>query len=100
MYLTPKDFFVKSSNGTCVCFQVYDAEKMVSHFGYYHRTCYNCHDCHLALDSTKTCELGTTKEIYCKNCYSSHLGLSGYGYGTTLIASQEIKQQYHFTQFF
>ena len=31
---------------------------------------------------------------------SGHLGLAGYGYGTTLIASQEIKQQYHFTQFF
>ena len=57
---------------------------MVSHFGYYHRTCYNCHDCHLTLDSTKTYELGTTKEIYCKNCYSSHLGLAGYGYGIPL----------------
>ena len=82
-------------------FQVYDAEKIVSKFGFFHQGCYNCHDCNIKLDSNRACELGSTKEIYCKNCYNAHKGLAGYGYGSVYATTtQEVKQEYHFTQFF
>ena len=46
---------------------------MVTHFGFFHKSCYNCHDCHISLDASKACELGTNKEIFCKNCYRYEL---------------------------
>jgi len=80
---------------------VYDAEKVLTKFGFFHQGCYNCHNCHVKLDSSRACELGQSKEIFCKNCYNAKKGLAGYGYGSVyMTSSQEVKQQYHFTQFF
>ena len=75
---------------------------MVSKFGLFHKDgCFNCFECHVNLDSSKACELGDTREVYCKNCYNARRGLAGYGYGSVFMTSaQEVKQEYHFTQFF
>ena len=99
IFLAMKIYHVK--NGFILCLKVYDAEKVASKFGFFHQGCYNCHDCNIKLDSSRACELGTTKEIYCKNCYNAQKGLAGYGYGSVYqTSSQEVKQEYHFTQFF
>jgi cysteine/glycine-rich protein len=83
---------------------VFDAEKVISSNGLFHRTCYSCADCAVALDATRACEYAANREVYCKNCYGKIIGLQGYGHGdfgsVLTTGGSEIKQEYHFTQFF
>ena len=53
--------------------QVFEAERMVTRIGSYHRNCFSCVECNKKLDSTDVCE-GPDNEIYCKNCYSLEYG--------------------------
>ncbi|TRY73464.1 hypothetical protein TCAL_02229 [Tigriopus californicus] len=54
--------------------KVFEAERMVTRVGSFHRNCFSCIDCNRKLDSTTCCE-GPDGEIYCKSCYS-------FGFGT------------------
>ncbi|CAB4062558.1 unnamed protein product [Lepeophtheirus salmonis] len=53
--------------------KVFEAERMVTRIGSYHRNCYSCIDCSKKLDSVTCCE-GPDMEIYCKSCYSFEYG--------------------------
>ncbi len=53
--------------------KVFEAERMVTRVGSYHRNCFSCVECNKKLDSTDVCE-GPDREIYCKNCYSLEYG--------------------------
>jgi len=53
--------------------KVFEAEKMVTRIGNYHRNCFSCIECKKKLDSVTCCE-GPDYEIYCKSCYSFQFG--------------------------
>jgi len=55
--------------------RVYDAEKKVGAGRDWHKTCFNCKQCHKALDSSMLNE--NEGEIYCKNCYAKSFGPHG-----------------------
>jgi len=53
--------------------KVFEAERMVTRVGSYHKSCFSCIECSKKLDSTTCCE-GPDMEIYCKSCYSFEFG--------------------------
>lgn len=53
--------------------KVFEAERMVTRVGNYHRNCFSCIECNKKLDSTTCCE-GPDAEVYCKSCYSFEFG--------------------------
>jgi len=53
--------------------KVFEAERMVTKIGSYHKSCFSCIECAKKLDSTDVCE-GPDLEIYCKSCYSFEFG--------------------------
>jgi len=53
--------------------KVFEAERMVTRVGSYHKPCFSCIDCNKKLDSMTCCE-GPDNEIYCKSCYSLEFG--------------------------
>jgi len=53
--------------------KVFEAERMVTKIGSYHKACFSCIECAKKLDSTDVCE-GPDMEIYCKSCYSFEFG--------------------------
>lgn len=64
--------------------KVFQAEQMLSAHGVYHRGCFRCaeQECGRALDSTTYCD-SPTGLVFCKTCYSKHLGPKGFGFGGT-----------------
>lgn len=64
--------------------KVYAAEKLVASGGAFHTSCFSCYGCHKALEVTILYE--SQGEIYCKQCYAKYFGMSGYGYGATLLS--------------
>ncbi|KAI2799241.1 hypothetical protein RDWZM_006794 [Blomia tropicalis] len=58
---------------------VYMAEKMMGGGYAWHKTCFNCNECHKRLESTTLCE--HESEIYCKTCYGKLYGPKYYGHG-------------------
>lgn len=64
--------------------KVYAAEKLVASGGAFHTSCFSCYGCHRALEVANLYE--SQGEIYCKQCYAKYFGMSGYGYGTTLLS--------------
>jgi cysteine/glycine-rich protein len=59
--------------------RVYEAEKKVAVGRDWHKTCFNCCNCHKSLDSTTLTD--KDNEIYCKACYGKLFGPKGVGYG-------------------
>ena len=53
--------------------KVFEAERMVTRVGNYHKNCFSCIECNKKLDSTTCCE-GPDAEIYCESCYSFEFG--------------------------
>jgi len=53
--------------------KVFEAEKMVSTRGIYHRKCFSCEECRRALDSNLMTN-GPGNTIYCNNCYTKSFG--------------------------
>ena len=49
--------------------KVFEAEKMLTSFGAFHRQCYKCNDCSKILDTSPAYKLKGGK-IYCKTCFS------------------------------
>lgn len=66
--------------------KVFQAEKMLSAHGVYHRACFRCaeQECGRALDSTTYCD-SPTGLVFCKTCYSKHLGPTGFGFGVSPV---------------
>lgn len=64
--------------------KVFQAEQMLSAHGVYHRACFRCaeQECGRALDSTTYCD-SSTGLVFCKTCYSKHIGPQGFGFGVT-----------------
>ncbi len=65
-----REYCIKIAN---LVSQVFEAERMVTRVGSYHRNCFSCIECNKKLDSMDVCE-GPDSEIYCKNCYSMEYG--------------------------
>jgi len=65
----------KGDRSTCPrCFgKVFEAERMVTRVGNFHRNCFSCIECNKKLDSTTCCE-GPDAEVYCQSCYSFEFG--------------------------
>jgi cysteine/glycine-rich protein len=59
--------------------RVYEAEKKVAVGRNWHKSCFNCVQCHKSLDSTSLND--KDGEIYCKGCYGKAFGPKGVGYG-------------------
>ncbi|KAK3893964.1 hypothetical protein Pcinc_002244, partial [Petrolisthes cinctipes] len=59
---------------------VFQAESMPCRGKEWHKSCYNCCECHRPLDSMLSCD-APDGEIYCKLCYAKRHGPKGYGYG-------------------
>ncbi|XP_045108095.1 muscle LIM protein Mlp84B-like isoform X2 [Portunus trituberculatus] len=59
---------------------VFQAESMPCRGREWHKSCYNCCECHRPLDSMISCD-APDGEIYCKLCYAKRHGPKGYGYG-------------------
>merc|ERR1739846_216271 len=53
--------------------KVFEAERMVTRIGSFHKSCFSCIECNKKLDSVTVCE-GPDNEIYCKSCYSFEFG--------------------------
>ena len=53
--------------------KVFEAEKMMTSVGPFHRSCFRCVACSRNL-SHQNCNCGTDGEIYCKNCYQEEYG--------------------------
>jgi hypothetical protein len=53
--------------------KVFEAERMVTRVGSYHKPCFSCIECNKKLDSVTCCE-GPDNEVYCKSCYSFEFG--------------------------
>lgn len=54
--------------------KVFEAEKMVSNKGLFHKKCFACDTCKRALDSQLACDGPNYGELYCKNCYQKRYG--------------------------
>lgn len=54
--------------------KVFEAEKMVSNKGLFHKKCFACDTCKRALDSQLACDGPNYGELYCKNCYQKKYG--------------------------
>lgn len=54
----------------------------------WHKSCFNCAECHRPLDSTLACD-GPDREIHCRACYAKLFGPKGFGYGhsPTLVST-------------
>ena len=84
---------------------MFDAERIISAHGMFHKTCFKCADCQVSLDSTKAND-APNKEVYCHKCYGKYFGLHGDGFGgagslpALTAGGNEVKMEYHFTQFF
>ena len=61
-------------------YRVFDAEKMMAAGRNWHKRCFSCFVCSRHLDSTLVND-GPDGEIYCKSCYVSKFGMTGYGFG-------------------
>lgn len=59
---------------------VFAAEQMLARGTVWHKTCFNCLECHRVLDSVLACD-GPDRDIYCKLCYAKKFGPKGYGFG-------------------
>jgi len=59
---------------------VFAAEQMLARGTVWHKTCFNCHECHRVLDSVLACD-GPDRDVYCKLCYAKKFGPKGYGFG-------------------
>jgi len=59
---------------------VFEAERKQSRFRDFHKSCFNCNECHKSLDSTNACD-APDKDIYCNACYGKKFGPKGYGFG-------------------
>jgi len=70
--------------GVDLCFRcgkvVYMAERCAGGTKYFHKSCFRCYTCGVALDSNKLCVNNETHEIYCKVCYGKNFGPKGYGF--------------------
>ena len=55
--------------------KVFEAEKMVSNKGLFHRKCFNCQDCHRALDFSSVNDGPEDAAIFCSMCYQRRLVL-------------------------
>ena len=86
--------------------KVFEAEKVLTSSGMFHRPCFKCAECGSGLDATKVCENAQNREVYCAKCYGKVVGLHGYGHGgfgsipALTAGGNETKSEYHFTQFF
>ena len=59
---------------------VYAAEKMLGpESKAYHKACFKCSECNKKVDSVTMAAKGAV--LYCKTCYGSNFGPTGYGYG-------------------
>ena len=56
--------------------KVFEAEKMASNKGLFHRKCFNCQDCHRALDFSSVNDGPEESAIFCSMCYQRRLVLS------------------------
>lgn len=84
--------------------KVFDAEKVSTTSGLFHKSCYNCAAC------SKTLEMGSgnqapNKEVLCKSCYGKTVGIQGYGWGgngLTLTTTEAVENnsEYHYNSFF
>lgn len=54
---------------------VYDAERAIGVATPWHKSCFNCKDCHKTVDSTTMA--AEKEEIYCKGCHSKNFGRAG-----------------------
>lgn len=59
---------------------VFAAEQMLARGSVWHKTCFNCNECHRVLDSVLACD-GPDRDVYCKLCYAKKYGPKGYGFG-------------------
>ncbi|XP_076035485.1 muscle LIM protein Mlp84B-like isoform X10 [Oratosquilla oratoria] len=59
---------------------VFQAEAVPVKGKEWHRSCYNCCECHRPLDAMVGCD-APDGEIYCRGCYAKRHGPKGYGYG-------------------
>ena len=55
--------------------KVFEAEKMASNKGLFHRKCFNCQDCHRALDFSSVNDGPEDAAIFCSMCYQRRLVL-------------------------
>ena len=55
--------------------KVFEAEKMASNKGVFHRKCFNCQDCHRALDFSSVNDGPEDATIFCSMCYQRRLVL-------------------------
>ena len=94
-------FLVKCYDNLSLLCQVFEAERMVTRVGNFHRNCFSCIECNKKLDSTTCCEgkiddnrkdiflfvlfkyigyffiylkIGPDAEVYCQSCYSFEFG--------------------------
>ncbi|PVD32405.1 hypothetical protein C0Q70_07839 [Pomacea canaliculata] len=58
---------------------VYDAERAIGSTVPWHKSCFNCKNCHKSLDSTTMA--AHENEVYCKTCYGKNFGPKGFGFG-------------------
>lgn len=67
---------------------VFAAEQQLAKGTMWHKSCFNCAECHRPLDSTLACD-GPDKEIHCRSCYAKLFGPKGFGYGhsPTLVST-------------
>ncbi|XP_041472445.1 cysteine and glycine-rich protein 1-like [Lytechinus variegatus] len=58
---------------------VYTAEEILAAGQSWHKSCFSCESCKKSLDSNTVSD--KDGKIYCKACYGSLYGPTGYGYG-------------------
>ena len=56
--------------------KVFEAEKMASNKGVFHRKCFNCQDCHRALDASSVNDGPEDGCIFCNLCYQKRFVMS------------------------
>jgi len=54
--------------------KVFEAERMITRVGHFHKNCFSCVQCDKKLDSVSCCE-GPDQEIYCSSCYAFEFGI-------------------------
>ena len=67
-------------------------------------SCYNCAECSKSLEPGSGFD-APNREVFCKQCYSKLFGVHGYGFGPggpalTATGGENVKNKYHYTQFF